>query len=68
MSSYGNRMTGNEPSEGADPGGTHSTKPGNPDKKGPPRPSKVGEGEHVISGDRNDGTVPPRPPRDNPAT
>ena len=29
------RTTGNDPVEGLDPGGTHSTKPGNPDKSGP---------------------------------
>ena len=47
------RTTGNDPIEGADPGGTHSTKPGNPDKSGPARPDQVKQ--EVVSGDRNAG-------------
>ena len=47
------RTTGNDPIEGADPGGTHSTKPGNPDKSGAARPGAVTQ--DVVSGDRNAG-------------
>ena len=47
------RTTGNDPIEGADPGGTHSTKPGNPDKSGPSHPQAVGQ--TIVSGDRNAG-------------
>ncbi len=47
------RTTGNDPLEGADPGGTHSTAPGNPDKSGPARPQGVNQ--TVTSGDRNGG-------------
>jgi len=65
MAKHSTRTTGNDP---ADPGGTHSTKPGNPDKKGPARPAKVGEGQHVVSGDRNDGAVPGRDPQSDPRT
>jgi hypothetical protein len=49
------KVTGNDPAEGADPGGTHSTKPGNPDKGGSAGAGTVKE--NVESGDRND-----RPP------
>ncbi len=45
--------TGNDPIEGADPGGTHSTKPGNPDKSGPAKPDQVNQ--TVVSGDNNAG-------------
>ena len=45
--------TGNDPLDGVDPGGTHSTKPGNPDKSGPSKPQAVEQ--TVISGDRNAG-------------
>ena len=45
--------TGNDPIDGVDPGGTHSTKPGNPDKSGPSRPQNVTS--TVVSGDRNAG-------------
>ncbi len=47
------RGTGNDPVEGADPGGTHSTRPGNPDKSGPSQPGQVEQ--TVTSGDRNAG-------------
>ena len=46
------RTTGNDSIEGADPGGTHSTKPGNPDKSpGSPKGAKIEQ--TVESGDRN---------------
>jgi hypothetical protein len=47
------RTTGGDPIEGVDPGGTRSTKPGNPDKSGAARPEEVGENR--VSGDRNEG-------------
>jgi hypothetical protein len=47
------RTTGNDPVEGVDPGGTHSTKPGNPDKSGPAKPGQVSQ--DVVSGDNNAG-------------
>jgi hypothetical protein len=56
------RITGNDPAEGADPGGTHSTRPGNPDKSGKPRPRHVPDGQRIESGDRNDGTNPGQDP------
>ena len=44
--------TGNDPLDGVDPGGTRSTKPGNPDKGAPAaQPAKVEQ--TVVSGDRN---------------
>ena len=49
------RTTGGDAIEGADPGGTRSTKPGNPDKSGTAKPEDVGE--RRVSGDRNEGTV-----------
>ena len=46
------RTTGNDSVEGVDPGGTHSTKPGNPDKSGKSgKDAKVEQ--KVESGDRN---------------
>ena len=48
------RGTGNDPLEGVDPGGTRPTKPGNPDKSGPARPSEVSKEETIVSGDQND--------------
>ena len=48
------RTTGGDPLAGADPGGTRSTKPGNPDKSGPAKPEEVGENR--VSGDRNEET------------
>ncbi len=54
------RKTGNEPVEGADPGGTRPTKPGHPGKS--PSDDHANETrtkQHVESGDRN--TRPPRP-------
>ncbi len=47
------RTSGNDPIEGADPGGTHSTVPGNPDKTGAARPASVKQ--VVESGDRTAG-------------
>ncbi len=46
------RTTGNDSVEGVDPGGTHSTKPGNPDK-GAPSSKGAKIGQRVESGDRN---------------
>lgn len=62
----GKRTAGNDPVEGADPGGTHSTKPGNPDKRGPAKPGRVEQ--DVVSGDRNDGVDPGRDPQKHPDT
>jgi hypothetical protein len=46
------RTTGNDGIEGVDPGGTRSTKPGNPDKgSGSAKGSKIEQ--TVESGDRN---------------
>ena len=45
--------TGNDPLDGVDPGGTHSTRPGNPDKSGPSVPARVEQS--AVSGDRNAG-------------
>lgn len=45
--------TGNDPLEGVDPGGTHPTKPGNPDKGGSAKPSEVGRQQTIVSGDLN---------------
>ena len=64
MTNQSTRTTGNDPAEGADPGGTRSTKPGNPDKSGPARPERVTEGQHVVSGDRNTGRDRPRDPKE----
>lgn len=55
------RVTGNDPAEGADPGGTRPTRPGNPDKQGPAKPARVEQ--TVESGDRNNGRVPGRDPQ-----
>jgi hypothetical protein len=46
------RTTGNDAIEGVDPGGTHSTKPGNPDK-GTASPKGAKVEQTVESGDRN---------------
>jgi hypothetical protein len=46
------RTTGNDPVEGADPGGTRSTKPGDPDKSRP-RQKNPKATQSVVSGDRN---------------
>jgi hypothetical protein len=62
----GKRTAGNDPVEGADPGGTRSTKPGNPDKTGKARPEKVRQ--TVVSGDRNDGADPGRDMEKHPKT
>ena len=62
----GKRTTGNDPSEGADPGGTRSTKPGNPDKSGLAKPERVEQ--TVVSGDRNDEADHGREAQKNPKT
>lgn len=46
------RTAGNDPVEGADPGGTRSTHPGQPNKQGPAAKDPAVE-QHVGSGDRN---------------
>jgi hypothetical protein len=46
------RITGNDPIEGADPGGTRSTRPGNPDKSRP-KQTEPKTTQSVVSGDRN---------------
>jgi hypothetical protein len=48
------RTTGGDPAEGADPGGTRSTKPGNPDKSGASKPADVADGQKIKSGDQNE--------------
>ena len=53
MAEPSTRTTGNDPAEGIDPGGTRPTKPGNPDKGGPAKPSHVREDQAVVSGDQN---------------
>jgi hypothetical protein len=47
--------TGNDPVDGLDPGGTRSTKPGNPDKSGTAKPEQARKKQPVVSGDRNAG-------------
>lgn len=54
MSTPSTRTTGNDPLEGVDPGGTHSTKPGNPDKSGPAKPMEVHKEQTIVSGDENE--------------
>ena len=54
MPDTSSRTTGGDPAEGMDPGGTRSTKPGNPDKSGPAKPEAVREGQTIVSGDQND--------------
>ena len=59
------RTTGNDPSSGADPGGTHSTHPGQADKSAPRQEAPVLD-QHVTSGDRNpkrESRLPRPPPR-----
>jgi hypothetical protein len=46
------RTAGNDPVAGADPGGTRSTHPGQPDKRGAPAVESAVT-QHVSSGDRN---------------
>lgn len=46
------RTSGNDPIEGIDPGGTHSTKPGQRDKTAPKASDPKVE-QKVQSGDRN---------------
>ncbi len=55
MTGPSTRTTGGDPLAGVDPGGTHSTKPGNPNKSGPARPERVAEDQAIKSGDRNTG-------------
>ena len=54
MTASSTHGTGNDPLEGVDPGGTRSTKPGNPDKSGPAKPGEVAKEQTVVSGDQND--------------
>ncbi len=54
MTSTSDHTTGNDPTEAMDPGGTHSTKPGNPDKSGAAKPDAVRRDQEVVSGDQND--------------
>ena len=54
MAEKSDHTTGNDPVEGLDPGGTHSTKPGNADKSGAANPAAVREEQKVVSGDQND--------------
>ena len=54
MADKSDHTTGNDPVEGLDPGGTHSTKPGNADKTGAADPGAVREEQKVVSGDQND--------------
>jgi hypothetical protein len=58
------RTAGNDPVAGADPGGTHSTHPGQRDKAAPKQADPAVE-QRVSSGDRNPTppTRSPRPPR-----
>ena len=53
MTHASNRTTGNDPIEGVDPGGTRPTKPGNPDKQGPAKPTNVSQEQTVVSGNQN---------------
>lgn len=54
MSNPSTRTTGGDSTEGLDPGGTHSTKPGNPDKSGSSKPAEIRKDQTVISGDQRD--------------
>lgn len=54
MTTPSTRTTGNDPLEGVDPGGTHPTKPGNPDKGGPAKPMEVRKEQTIVSGDENE--------------
>lgn len=49
------RITGDDLAEAADPGGTRSTKPGNPDNSGPAKLENTENDQHVVSGDRDAG-------------
>ena len=53
MATPSTRGTGDEPTEALDPGGTRSTKPGNPDKSGPSKPMEVRKEKTVTTGDQN---------------
>ena len=55
MASTSSQTTGGDPIEGVDPGGTRSTRPGNPDKSGAAKPQPPRTEQHVVSGDRNAG-------------
>lgn len=56
------KTTGNDPVEGLDPGGTHSTRPGQADKTGAKKDAPTVE-QHVESGDRNEQTETRGPQR-----
>ncbi len=58
MTGSSSKTTGGDPVSGVDPGGTRSTKPGNPDKAAPASKEPTVE-QDVVSGDRN--TRPPEP-------
>jgi hypothetical protein len=58
MADSSSKTTGGDPVSGVDPGGTHSTKPGNPDKTAP-KADEATTPQTVVSGDRND--RPPEP-------
>ena len=53
MAGSSTTTTGGDPVSGVDPGGTRSTKPGNPDKTTPDSTAPMLE-QDVVSGDRND--------------
>jgi hypothetical protein len=63
MARESTRTTGNDPAEAADPGGTRSTKPGNPNKSGPPKSRRVDAEQSTVSGDRNTGRERPIDPK-----
>lgn len=55
LKSTSTRTTGNDPVSGVDPGGTHPTKPGQPDKSAPKKDNASVE-QSVQTGDRNEMT------------
>jgi len=59
------RITGNEEASGIDPGGTHSTRPGQRDKSASvPKDKDVSLEHKNVSGDRNDNPdLPQNPPK-----
>ena len=59
MGQESTRKTGNEPVEGADPGGTRPTRPGHPGKAADEAGGTRTE-QHVTSGDRRDQPDEPR--------
>ncbi len=52
MADSSSKTTGGDPVSGVDPGGTRSTKPGNPDKTAA-KPEGAKSEQAVVSGDRN---------------